>query len=347
MRNVTNLTSHILVAALIGASPLLWYPGVSAAPLTQKAVSIGDSTAAAVTNHRFNFVIGSVSNVGSIEFEYCDNTPFVGTTCDAPAGLNVDSAVLASQSGETGFSVDPVTTSNRIVLTRPAGLTSAVPVTYEFSNITNPSTPNDTTYVRISTFASVDATGARTDEGAVAFSINRAVNVSGYVPPYLRFCVGVVVAPNCISATGVLVNFGELSASQPRSVTSQFGVATNDPGGYSTTVVGSTMTSGSNVIPSITGTPTGSQPGTSQFGMNLRANSNPTVGSNPSGVGSGTISPPYASPNLFYFESGTVASSVVPSDFNVYTVSYLVNINQEQKPGIYSTTLTYIATAAF
>lgn len=346
MGKVRLVTNHVLVATLLVVSPLIWHDISLANPLSSRSVTIASSAPSVVTSHQFKFNIDTVNNIGSIVFRYCDNSPEFDMSCSAPPGLSVSSAVLSSQTGETGFSIDPTTTSNRLVISRPAGLTSTIPASYTFTNVTNQNVPYSTVYVRVSTHASSDGTGPRIDSGAVAFATVGAISVSGYVPPYLTFCVGVVVALNCSNATGTSLNFGELSETQPRFLTSQFSVATNDPGGYSTTLAGTTMTSGNNTI-SPPAFPQGSNPGTSQFGMNLRANSNPPVGANPAGVGTGSISPNFATPNQFYFNNQVIVSSAVPSDFNLFTASYIVNISDAQSPGVYSTTLTYIASAAF
>lgn len=346
MRKRSRLAVHILLVVVISAPPMLWPEISRAAPLTTKSVTISDSAPGAVNTHRFNFNINTVTSVGSIEFEYCSNTPFVGTVCTAPTGFSASSAVLSSQTGETGFSIDPSSTSNRIVLSRPAGLTSAIPVSYTFDTITNHSAPFNTVYVRLATFASSDGTGLRTDSGPVAYATVGSLSVSGYVPPHLTFCVGVTVALNCSSSSGNFLNFGELSTSQPRYLTSQFSVSTNDPGGYVTSVAGTTMTSGNNIIPAL-GTPSPSIAGSSQFGMNLRANSSPGVGANPAGVGTGAITPNYSIPNQFMFNNQVIASSSISTDFNLFTTSYIVNRSASQSPGVYSTTLTYVAVAAF
>jgi hypothetical protein len=346
MRNKGLSVAHIFVASLMAVTPLFWFDRVYADNLSTRSVTIASPIASATTEHRFDFTIPSVSSVGSIEFEYCSNTPLIGSICDAPTGLSLSAATLATQAGETGFSIDPVSSVNRIVLSRTASLTSIGPTSYTFSGVVNQDT-NSTVYVRIATFASTDGSGPRTDSGAVAYSTNNLVTVNAFVPPYLRFCVGIVVSANCTSFSGTYINFGELSTTQARAMSSQFAVATNDPLGYVTSVVGTTMTSGNNIIPGLT-PPQPSSPGSSQFGMNLRANSSPAVGSDPTGVGTGTLTPNFANPNQFYFGSNeTVVTSNLPSDYNVFTVSYLVNVSTNQSPGVYTTTLTYIATAAF
>ena len=336
----------MIVASLLIASPLFYAQPAYAATLSSRSVVIGDSTPSANTDHTFGFTIQTIAPLGSIEFEYCDNSPFIGGPCTAPAGLDLSGAVLSSQTGETGFSIDPSSTSNRLVLTRVPVAPSAIPVSYTFTNVVNPSATSLPVYVRVSTFASTDASGARTDEGAVVFSTASNVSVEGYVPPYLTFCVGVTVAVNCSTATGSLLNFGALLPSQTKYLSSEFSGATNDPGGFSTSVTGVTMTSGNNIIPA-PATAQASQPGVSQFGMNLRANSSPIVGQEPSGPGTSASLPPLNTPNLFAFSNQVITNSSLPTDFRKFTASYIVNVSPSQKAGIYNTTLTYIAVAAF
>lgn len=344
MRNVTNATIGIIAAALVAVSPLLWAQTAHAVAFTSRSITVGDATVSFSTTHTFEFQINSVDSVGSILFEYCTNTPFAGTNCDVPPGLDLTGVSLASQSGETGFSIDS-TTPNSIVIGRAAGLTSTGPVSYRFNNAVNQSSPSSV-YVRISSYASSDGSGSMIDNGAVVYAAVPRLSVSGYVPPYLTFCVGVSVSLNCSSATGTNLDFGELSSSQPRFVSSQFSIATNDPNGYSTTLAGSTMTSGNNIIPP-NDTPKTSQPGVSQFGMNLRSNSSPAVGANPTGVGTGVIAPNFAIPNQYSFGNQVIVSSGVSTDFNLFTASYVVNVSGDQRPGVYSTTITYIAVAGF
>lgn len=318
---------------------------VEAALLANRSVTIGNSVSSAITSYFFEFDIQTVDNLGSIEFEFCSNSPLIGQPCTPPSGFNASGAVLVAQNGETGFIVDPISTSNRIVLSRPISLSSAIQISYDFTNITNTSDIGPS-YVRVATYATADATGSRTDTGGLAYSINRQLTTSAFVPPYLTFCVGVNVAGDCSSASGEFLGFGELVTNQPKFLTSQFAGATNDPGGYSTFVSGLTMTSGTNSIPALA-IPTTSIPGVSQFGMNLRANTNPAVGNDPSGIGSSTVNGNFNQINNFMFSNMVVTSTGNSTDFNLFTASYIVNVSNSQPAGVYNTTLTYIATAAF
>lgn len=324
------------------------FPKAQAAELKTRRVSLSTATIGATARHTFSFTVPSTVVIGSISFEYCTNSPLSFMPCTPPAGLNLTAMTLASQTGNTGFSISaPDSTANKIVITRTAVAGNAVASSYRFDNILNPTTPNETTYVRIGTFISTDGTGAPTDEGAVAFAVTQNFKVDAYVPPFLTFCAGVTVTLNCTNATGVLIDIGELQKNLTSTATMQFSGATNDATGYTTYLSGFTMTSGNNIInPLSTGSV--SNIGASQFGLNLRANSNPTVGIDPFGPGSSAATPGYNTPNIFRFVSGeAITNSPLPTDFKLFTASYIVNVPSNQNPGVYATTMTFTAVASF
>lgn len=325
------------------------YGHSSAASLFQRSVVVGSPTAGDVTTHDFKFITATSGNVGSIVMEYCSNLPFYGVPCTAPSGLAVNASAITTQTGITGLSVDaPNTTVNRLVLTRASTLiASGVNVQIILGNVTNQSAPNQTVYVRVSTHSSIDGSGNPIDFGAVVYSTVPGIGVGGYVPPHLTHCVGVFVSADCTSTTGALMNMGEFSSNAPRVTTSQFATATNDPTGYNTYISGGTMTAGNEVIPALGGSGS-SVPGTSQFGINLRGNSSPLGGSDRTGSGTGVVSSGYDTPNIFRYNDGErVATSTLPTEFNVFTVTYIVNVSTTQRPGIYASSYTFTAVANF
>lgn len=335
------------IFVLVIFSSIFFITKVQAADLVNRSIRLSASWPSANVNHRFTFTTVTPGNVGSVQFLYCSNSPLEVDPCTAPAGLNVAGAGIASQSGLAGFSVSGASTANNLILTRTPSMSAPVSADFNFSNIINPSTSNEVDYVRITVFDGINGTGAVIDSGSVVFVVDDWFSINAYVPPYMTFCVGVSVALNCSTTAGFLSDFGEFSEFGPSTVTSQFAVATNDVAGYNVFVAGQTMTSGNNIINPLL-VQTTSNAGQSQFGINLRNNSSPSVGANVEGAGSGTPAPNYNTPNQFRFVSGErVAGSNLTTDFNRYTVSYLVNIDDEQNPGIYATTMTYTAIASF
>jgi hypothetical protein len=313
-----------------------------------RSITLSTGTPSAVASHNFILAPAQINNIGSLVFEYCSNSPLVFVACTPPAGMDASGAVLASQSGNTGFSIDTAdSTGNKIVLSRISAPAIMTPSTYNFDNITNPSTPAETVYVRLNSYASSDGTGPYIDKGAATFAVQTPFTVNTFVPPFLAMCVGITVAPDCSSIIGDSIDLGTISSKHANTGQSQYATATNDPSGYVIFAEGNTMTSGNNTIPALL-LPTPSFPGTGQFGINLRANIIPPIGQDPVGLGTGVPTANYNQPNKFMFNSGdTISSSIITTNYNRMTVSYLVNVPANQTPGVYATTITYIATVQF
>lgn len=332
---------------LVLVSFLLSLGSVKAAVLTQRRIAVGTPIASATTTHTFSFNLTTPGTLGSIQLQYCDNDPFIATPCTAPPGLDLTGAVLSSQTGEIGFSIHASSTANNLILTRAPAASVTGPVEYVFTNVVNPSTPNNSTYIRITTYATNDASGPRTDQGGAVFATAGSFGTAAYVPPFLLFCVAVTISGNCSNYSGDSVSFGQLSPSQESAVTTQSAAATNDPTGYIIYSLGTTLTSGNNTIPA-SPTPSPSVAGFSRFGINLRSNNNPSMGQDITGVGSGAVLADYNTPDLFMFESGApIAEATQATDYNVYTTTYVANVAFDQKPGVYVTTITYMAVAQF
>lgn len=297
-------------------------------------------------NYTVSFSPGTPGTVGSVEIQFCANSALIEDACVAPYGLDALNAHLVNQTGTVGYTMSPSSDVNHIILTQNPDGSINGPASFEFDNIVNP-TYEDSYYVKIFTYATQDASGPSTDFGALAFTINKGFDVSAEVPPYLTFCSGVTIANfDCGTAQGRQLNFGELSSATSSVGQSQMVVASNAGSGYNIFVNGTTMTSGNNIIPAMTGQT--SQIGTSQFGINLRANTIPDIGLDPVGPGTGTSTALYSQVNKFRFVNNErIASASNAQDFKKYTVSYVVNVSKDQSPGVYSTTLTYVTVANF
>lgn len=323
------------------------FPKSFGAELTSRSVELGDDTISASTIYNFSFVIPRSEQLGSIQFQFCSNDPLIDNTCTLPAGFSASQAAIQTETGISGYTINSHSTVNNLILSGTASTVGSVSVNVVFSNIVNPSS-SGSYYVRIQTFASTDATGTNSDYGGLAYAINAAINITATVPPYLLFCTGLSIPNyNCTDATGDYINFGNLSTTSPSYGNSEMLAATNAVSGYTISVYGTTLESGISLISNIT-KPDVSRPGTSQFGLNLRANSSPNTGTDPIGGGSGTPEQAYDQPNFYTFNSGDiVASNPKPDLDRLYTASYLVNVSPLQQPGVYVSTLTYICVATF
>lgn len=352
--NLIKIVPLLFVVPLLfmGAGQFFLPARADAAELSSRSLELSDDvTASQDVTYKASFTITTPGALGSVEIEFCSNSTFITDPCTVPFGLDAINAQLTAQSGAVNFSISPSSTSNDIILTRPSVVTGAVPVSFTFTGIINPS-DEGSYYVRAITYASSDGSGPATDSGGMAFAIQNAISVgvSTEVPPYLTFCVADTIPSldlDCTGEAGDYIDLGNFSSGYTSSGTTQFMTATNAGSGYNVYVQGDTLTSGNNIIPAQT-TDTRSQVGTSQFGINLRANTNPVIGADPNGPGVGTATSAYGDVNMYQYNSGDViASSTGADNFRRYTVSYIVNIAKSQPVGVYASTFTYICLANF
>jgi len=336
------------------------------------AVSDGGSLPGGLVNHIFTFKTATDANIGSIQFLYCTLAdPVPGNYCTTPTGLDTTGATIGTQTNATFTSI--AGSNGQPYLSRTAAdIPADTQLTFQLIGVTNPtptvatSSVSLTFYVRISTFTSTDASGTAVDSGNVAASTATAISVSGQMPESLVFCTGATIGltggvPDCTKASAGDVSFNQLfSPTSTATATSQMAASTNAGGGYNITVNGSTLMSGTNQINGIVTSAQGVL-GTSQFGMNLVANttttSTPAVGIDvaPTSDGSSLKGQPYTgygTTDYFQFNTGdTVADSADggpgPTNAQIFTVSYISNVDGSQPAGTYTATLTYICTPTF
>lgn len=339
-----GLTAILLFVAV---GPLrVWF--ANGDRLGDRSIKISDSRAGATAEYTLSISGQTAGTVGSIRVQFCSDSALIGYPCAAPSGFSISGATLTAQSGMGGFSIDTAhSTANVLVLTRTPGVTIPGESTYTLNGVVNPS-DEGSFFGRVETFATTDASGADHDYGGIALAVASQINISTYVPPYMLFCVATVMPDlSCDTAAGSFIDFGDFSSNATSTGQTKLLVATNAESGYDIRVVGTTLTSGNNVIPELSGGDY-SRIGTSQFGLNLVANTTPPSGDNPAGPGTGTVAAAYAVPDQYRFNSGEiVASGSTVEDMRKYTADYIVNIAKDQAPGVYVSTLTYISLASF
>lgn len=342
------LNKNIIAKVLIAVLSLNLVPQfVWAGEITDRSVTISSSAAGeSGVNHSFNISVPSSTAIQSFSAKACTTA---SDSCTTPSGFDAGSASLLSQptgfGDSSGWSAD-TSDPGSIRMQNSTNMTSPGPSqSVTFDGVTNPSDTNTTYFLRITTYSD-DSYTNEIDNGVVTASTAEQVHLTSYVPPILTLCVGVSIPTDCSSAKGNSIDLGKFSPGSTSSGTSQMRASTNAINGYVITVNGSTLSSGSNTIDRLA-TPTASRIGVSQFGMNLRDNVNPDVGSDPTSSGGGTTAD-YNTVDEFTFNDGDViAKTAGPTNFNTYTSSYITNIESQQAAGNYTTTLTYIITATF
>lgn len=286
--------------------------------------------------------------VGSVDMLFCiDPIPY--NPCVTPPGLDVSNAVLSSQTGEFGFSILSRTTNHIIISRTPSMISAGQPSTYTFDNIVNPNYTGEAFSIRLKSLASTDGTGPLIDFGSVRGEVTTDITLETQVPPMLIFCLAQEVQYNCEGTNDTYyTDMGDLSPTSTLTAQSQMAVGTNASAGFAITANGLPPTAGTNVIDGLAA-PTASQPGTNQFGLNLVENTAPAVGLDPEGEWLNAVpTVDYGTQNRYKYVSGDlIAYSPNVSLMKKFTVSYILNSSPSLRAGVYSTTITFIASGRF
>lgn len=335
--------------AIFLALVIFMAPASAAMRMQDRKLYMNSTEPGAMTYYEVAFRYMSAASVGSVDMLFCMD-PIPHHACVPPPGLDVSNATLTDQSGETGYSISSRSTNHLVLSRTPAMVTpSATPSSYKLDNIRNPSSVDEAFSVRLRTHGSTDATGPQIDFGSVRGQLQDGITLETQVPPMLVFCLAEEVADNCGGTNeNYYTDMGELDPGKTLTAQSQMAVGTNASGGFTITADGYLMSAGANIIDSPT-VPTESRPGTNQFGINLVANDSPIVGKDPEGTWANAVtSPDYGVSNKYKYVPGdVVAYSPNVSLMKKFTVSYIVNSSVDLRPGVYTTTVTYIATGQF
>ena len=342
-RSIYGLAIVLLIVALLPVS-------VSAAQITNRKFTLTNTNGAATgVSYTFNSdALPSATAVRSVKAEACTTA---SGACSTPSGFTGLPANLTSQPSGLGaassWTDDSVAGSLRVThasnVTAPSGA-----VTIAWDTVTNPTADNATFYLRVTTYSDAAYTTA-IDTGTVAVSTAEQITVNATVDETLTFCTGTsgITNSSCSGATGSTVSLGTITPSTTGASTSQIGISTNGSSGYAITVAGNTLTSGANTITALA-SQTGSSQGSAQFGLNLRDNATPNIGTDVSGAGTATATANYNTVDQYRFVTGDIIASKNASDAHrLFTVSYIANVAGNTPAGSYTTNLTFVATTTF
>ncbi len=303
----------------------------------------------ATTSYKLSLDYMTLEPVGSLDMQFC-MSPIPYDPCVKPQGLDITQLGLSSQTGEVGFTAD-VLSDTHVLLSRPSAMIAGVgsKSTYTFNNIVNPSNTAQAFSIRLKSFSSSDGTGPMIDFGSVRGDVGDGISITTQVPPMLIFCAAQEVEEDCISTNeNYYSDMGALSENGTLTAQSQFAVGTNATDGFIVTANGNPLTAGTNVIDGIAN-PSESLMGSNQFGINLVENSDLNIGHDPEGIwANANPTADYGQSNVFKYVSGDViASSPNVSLMKKFTISYIANVSPSLRAGVYTTTITYIASGRF
>lgn len=337
----------------------------------------GSGTNGAQTQHTLDFTVGTTGTVGSIEFLYC-TTPLPGTTCTAPTGMDASTVASIGGTSASGWSLGTAGNApgaSRLRITRTAAsMTGAQQFIFGTGSggasdrIKNPTGDNSTFFIRITTFSDTAWTTA-VDQGTVANSTAQQIDITAKVQEVLNFSVGsTVTAPTAscaaFSDSGALTlgdpSEGTLSFSQAYDAHSYFRVSTNANGGTIIYYSGDTLKSGSNSIAAIGASAASSAVGTSQFGLGIDSTDTQSgsghsftslAATSPYDTGNGTITNGGTAQFAFNTASLTtpvqIASASGTITCDTGSVRYVGNISTTTPPGIYTTSISYLAVPTY
>lgn len=347
----TRLLTAVILAFVVSVLPVMNIKIVNASPIMGRSVALSTSVgdASGVTYTLTTSALPTTTAVKSAEIKFCTT---VSGACTTPAGFLSTGSTLASQptglGAASGWTVNAATAGSLRILNASNATASSGAVSIVWNGVHNPTATNTTFYGVITTYSDAAWTTA-IDTGTVALSTSAQIQVALTVGEALTFCAGTsITGQNCGTIAGSQVNLGSASTSVTATGTSVMAASTNGNTGYSITVNGATLTSGSNTITALA-SGGASSTGAKQFGLNVAAaNTTPAVGAAITGTGTGIAGTNYGTNNNFRFLTGeTVATASGPTNANTFTVGYIANIDGLTPAGAYTSNLTYIATSNF
>lgn len=285
-----------------------------------------------------DFTLNAIGNWQTSDFSFNDGTSRTITAVSTSSG--VDPTCTA---GSNNVAVTINTTTNNFKVTACSTYSASsgnAAITFTINGTTASGTgtmTNKSSDVNSSLVALTQSNGDSSN-AAVAVETNDVVTISATVNPTLTLA---------ISSSSVAL--GTLSTGAASTGSHTISVASNATAGFVVTYNGPTLTSGANTIAAYSAL-SSSSPGTAGFGINLKSNSSPSVGANPTtNAGTCGVATNYNSTNQFTWIASTttdITAVTAPADC-VYTVSYVANISSVTPAGSYSSATTYVATGTF
>ncbi len=225
---------------------------ILAATLTSAKDVISDSRAGVASIHTFTFTTPTATSIKTIDFQFC--TAASGT-CTAPTGMILTASptlgtvtnIAGTGYSATGTSATCTGTGNTactatLTVTTPSAQ-SAVAVVVPFnSGITNPTSADTTTFVRITT---KDGGASAIDSSTVAFATltSTSITMTASVDPTFSFSVAAVssggtvnTATTNITTTATTIPFGTLTSGSTKIGAIDTTVITNASGGFTITI---------------------------------------------------------------------------------------------------------------
>lgn len=350
---------RFLALFLVLAVLIFSYPqGAKAAGITAVSDTMSRDKISTASSHQMKFTTAAAIQTAADTITITFPSDFNFTSKTIATVTFTHGATTGAESTETLAGVSSVTawgavfsgTSNRIfTLTAPTdGIGAAAVAASDKLIITYDNTNSLNASATTGQIVTIAVAGSSTESGSFAISLvtDDQVVVSTTIDPYITFTLGQTTISLTKSGGG---NPSYTSTGYNQGTANTLAVMTNAATGYTISYNGATLTSATGPTIDAMATKTTSATNTEQFGINLKLNTIPSTGADPSG-GTGAPTSDYNTANNYRFIAGAttaLASAGAASVTSTFTVTYIANVTQTTEAGAYSTTITYIATGNF
>lgn len=234
IKRASNATAAIALTLASLTPAVMLGSSAKAAQLTSRSIDMSSSLADA-TGVSYTVGFTPTSAYQWIVIEFCENSPIIGATCEAPSTMDLDSVTLTNVTGGTGTWADDGSTTTKIKFEASASQSTAAKV-LTIGDVRNPAdidasggSPSignqiGTFYARILTYSSDPegaggtTPGSYVDYGGIALSTTADVTINARVQEQLTFCVGSVLGStdfslvnSCTAIDDSVVDLGVVS----------------------------------------------------------------------------------------------------------------------------------------
>ncbi len=193
--NINRLRALVSASLLLVATvtPLLLSSATYADAISTRSLTllanglVEGSTPGGVVKHKFDFTMPATGTWQSIKLLYCTNADVGENNCVTPTGLDTTSATLDDEfgSGLTGATLNN-SVNGAPYLSYVSGQSALFTQHITIGSITNPTTNNETFYVRLLAYSGNDGTGSIINSGTV--SSNRPERCHARITCLLCWC---------------------------------------------------------------------------------------------------------------------------------------------------------------
>jgi hypothetical protein len=337
--------------------------------------------------YEVSFKPATSSTVKSVAVDFCATSPILNDTCTATVGTTtptIASATVTTTGGTTStggsnnfsgltWTVTPTNSNRTFTIANASGvaLTAGTTYTFTINGVTNHSTngsfyarlltfPNDTTSNYAGGYTATNlGTNIPTDAGGIALSLANQLTVTSKIQETITFCMYTNSPANCAAASGTAVTLGDgngvlANFATTYQATAGFGLASNAQSGVSVRLKGDTLCrvpgscgSSANTVTAQGASCTADSTTTSveQFGLRVSAVGTGVTATAPYNCSAGSHTFDVTNTNTTYGQQ--IASTAGATDEAQNSIEFSAKSATTSEAGIYTSTLTFIATGTY